>query len=205
MQDPLPSGPTTERPSVPGRTPSGLHVLKGRLVPLCDQQPERQSISLLLGRKGSSGADPIDPTPRFPRWRSFARRVLTARSPDLAVLGSALVVAGVDLDVVLPLVWQLVLGEARVHGTRLDAGVAVDALLGVEDPWFRCKAPRSHTPCADSPDTIDRQQPPGALVVQPRLKSSDTALPAGPPPRGRRRGVIAKRQHAIVEHATHVD
>src|ERR1700730_1463437 len=42
------------------------------------------------------------------------------------------VIVGVDLDVLLPLVGQLVLSEARVHRARLDAGVAVDALLGVD-------------------------------------------------------------------------
>src|SRR3954447_26299489 len=38
----------------------------------------------------------------------------------------------VDLDVLLPLVGNLVLGEARVDRAGLDAGVAVDALLGVD-------------------------------------------------------------------------
>src|SRR5579863_6079428 len=46
--------------------------------------------------------------------------------------GSALVVSGVDLDVLDPLVGQLVLGEAGVDRTRLDAGIAVDALRGVD-------------------------------------------------------------------------
>ena len=44
----------------------------------------------------------------------------------------ALVVVGVDLGVLLPLVGQLVLGEAGVDRAGLDAGVAVDALLGVD-------------------------------------------------------------------------
>src|ERR1700689_629739 len=39
---------------------------------------------------------------------------------------------GVDLRVLLPLLRQLILGEARVDGARLDTGVAVDALLGVD-------------------------------------------------------------------------
>src|SRR4051794_34814234 len=38
----------------------------------------------------------------------------------------------VDLDVLLPLVGNLVLGEARVDRAGLDAGVAVDALLGID-------------------------------------------------------------------------
>ena len=38
----------------------------------------------------------------------------------------------VDLRVARPLGRQLVLGEARVHGAGLDAGVAVDALLGID-------------------------------------------------------------------------
>src|SRR6185437_1478956 len=41
-------------------------------------------------------------------------------------------VVRVDLHVLLPLVGELVLGEAGVHGARLDARVAVDALLGVD-------------------------------------------------------------------------
>src|SRR6185312_1908296 len=41
-------------------------------------------------------------------------------------------VVGVDLGVLLPLVRELVLGEAGVDRARLDAGVAVDALLRVD-------------------------------------------------------------------------
>jgi hypothetical protein len=44
----------------------------------------------------------------------------------------SLVVGGVLLDVVLPLGRHLVLGGDRVDGARLHAGVAVDALLGVD-------------------------------------------------------------------------
>jgi putative transposase len=47
-------------------------------------------------------------------------------------LAGLLVVVRVDLDVVLPLVGQLVLGEAGVDRAGFDAGVAVDALLGVD-------------------------------------------------------------------------
>src|SRR5215218_6298349 len=46
--------------------------------------------------------------------------------------GLVLEVRRVDLDVALPLVRELVLGEAGVHRAGLDAGVAVDALLGVD-------------------------------------------------------------------------
>jgi hypothetical protein len=42
------------------------------------------------------------------------------------------VVVGVELRVLRPLVGELVLGEAGVHGTCLDARVAVDALLRVD-------------------------------------------------------------------------
>ena len=49
-----------------------------------------------------------------------------------AALARLLEVVGVDLDVALPLVRELVLGEAGVHRAGLDAGVAVDALLGVD-------------------------------------------------------------------------
>jgi hypothetical protein len=44
-----------------------------------------------------------------------------------------LVVVRVDLGEVLPLVGQLVLGEAGVDRAGLDAGVAVDALLRVDE------------------------------------------------------------------------
>ena len=46
---------------------------------------------------------------------------------------AARVVLRVDLREPLPLVGQLVLGEARVDRAGLDAGVAVDALLGVDE------------------------------------------------------------------------
>src|SRR3954465_13356990 len=45
---------------------------------------------------------------------------------------AVLEVLRVDLGEPLPLVGQLVLGEARVDRARLDAGVAVDALLRVD-------------------------------------------------------------------------
>src|SRR4051795_8938128 len=48
---------------------------------------------------------------------------------DLALV---LEVARVDLDVTLPLVGELILGEAGVHRAGLDAGVAVDALFRVD-------------------------------------------------------------------------
>src|SRR6185312_12067836 len=44
----------------------------------------------------------------------------------------ARVVLRVDLGVLGPLLGELVLGEAGIHGARLDAGVAVDALVGVD-------------------------------------------------------------------------
>src|ERR1700682_813930 len=39
---------------------------------------------------------------------------------------------GVDLDEIAPLLGNLVLGKDRVHGTRVDARAAVDALVGVD-------------------------------------------------------------------------
>src|SRR3954447_17146399 len=48
---------------------------------------------------------------------------------DLALV---LEVARVDLDVTLPLLRELVLGEAGVHRAGLDAGVAVDALVRID-------------------------------------------------------------------------
>src|SRR5689334_7536877 len=46
--------------------------------------------------------------------------------------GLALVVLGVDLGVLGPLGRKLVLGEAGVDRAGLDAGIAVDALVGVD-------------------------------------------------------------------------
>src|SRR4051812_15593859 len=45
---------------------------------------------------------------------------------------AAPVVGGIDLDEVPPLGGDLVLRGDRVYGTRLHAGIAVDALLGVD-------------------------------------------------------------------------
>src|SRR5262249_40748246 len=42
------------------------------------------------------------------------------------------VVVRVALRIAGPLLRELILGEARVNRTRLDAGIAVDALLGVD-------------------------------------------------------------------------
>lgn len=39
---------------------------------------------------------------------------------------------GVDLDALLPLLGQLVLREARVHGARLDTRVGVNAFLRID-------------------------------------------------------------------------
>ena len=55
-----------------------------------------------------------------------------ANTPDRTALG-LLVVVRVDLGVLLPLVGQLVLGEAGVDRAGLDAGIAVDALVGVDE------------------------------------------------------------------------
>ena len=52
--------------------------------------------------------------------------------PRRASACALLVVVGVDLDVLRPLLRELVLGEAGVHRAGLDAGVAVDALLRVD-------------------------------------------------------------------------
>src|SRR5829696_180187 len=53
---------------------------------------------------------------------------MRARQP----LGVLLVVLEVDLGVLGPFLGELVLGEAGVHGTGLDAGVAVDALVRID-------------------------------------------------------------------------
>src|SRR5712664_1614376 len=41
-------------------------------------------------------------------------------------------VVGVDRDEIAPLLRNLVLGEDRVHGARIDASAAIDALVGVD-------------------------------------------------------------------------
>src|SRR4051794_24093135 len=48
-------------------------------------------------------------------------------------LGLALVVVQVDLGVLRPLLGELVLGEAGVHRAGFDAGVAVDALIRIDE------------------------------------------------------------------------
>src|SRR5436190_246196 len=109
----------------------------------------------LLGRNGAttSAIDRIDATfraaaatalgdrelredARRRRAREGAAQVLTSRGGPLRAARprSGLVgeVLRVLLDVVRPLVGHLVLREAGVHGAGLDAGVAVDAFLGVD-------------------------------------------------------------------------
>src|ERR1700704_3515541 len=62
-------------------------------------------------------------------WRTALRR---STRGGLRSLGPFLVVVGVDLGVLLPFVGQLVLGEAGVDWAGLDAGVAIDAFLGID-------------------------------------------------------------------------
>ncbi len=57
---------------------------------------------------------------------------VTGTALPMAPSARLLVVLRVDLDVVLPLVGQLVLGKAGVDRACLDAGVAVDALLRID-------------------------------------------------------------------------
>src|SRR5215213_3907495 len=64
--------------------------------------------------------------------RCHATRHRVGLRDYLALARRLLEVVGVDLDEVLPLVGQLVLGEAGVHRAGLDARVAVDALLGID-------------------------------------------------------------------------
>src|SRR4051794_22463544 len=59
---------------------------------------------------------------------------MRARKPLLRVL---LVVLEVDLGVLGPLLGELVLGEAGVHWAGLDAGVAVDALVRIDEELLR--------------------------------------------------------------------
>src|SRR5437588_4479085 len=60
-------------------------------------------------------------------WRSAI-----TRPPPRPALGLGLVVLRVRLRVLLPLVRELVLREAGIDRAGLDAGVAVDALVGVD-------------------------------------------------------------------------
>src|SRR6476620_4286247 len=68
---------------------------------------------------------------RRPSWAlTPGRAEAGAAQPSAAgVVGE---VVRVDLRVLLPLVGQLVLGEARIDRAGLHAGVAVDALLGID-------------------------------------------------------------------------
>src|SRR4051812_1327089 len=64
-------------------------------------------------------------------------QIVRQTGPGIGVIrrgppSAALEVLGVDVAEALPLVGQLVLGEARVDRARLDARVAVDALLRVD-------------------------------------------------------------------------
>src|SRR3954452_6836249 len=63
-----------------------------------------------------------------PSVQSGKARILSATRAS----GLGLVVVRVHLRELLPLVGQLVLGEARVHRAGLDARIAVDALVGVD-------------------------------------------------------------------------
>src|SRR5437588_3892657 len=60
-------------------------------------------------------------------WRSAI-----TRPPPRQALGLGLVVLRVGLPVLLTLVRVLVLREAGIHRAGLDAGVAIDALVGVD-------------------------------------------------------------------------
>src|SRR5438067_10712927 len=96
----------------------------------------------LSGQPGSSPTDLV--TWPCERVRTTSAAIATSRAmpngeaSDICErrvarkLLAALEVSRVHLDVLLPLVRQLVLGEAGVNGTGLDACVAVDALLGVD-------------------------------------------------------------------------
>src|SRR4051794_38285880 len=69
---------------------------------------------------------------RSARQLGDSRRVTRERARDQAEL-RVRVVLRVDLDVLAPLVRELVLGETGVHRAGLDAGVAVDALVGIDE------------------------------------------------------------------------
>src|SRR5437588_12062576 len=56
----------------------------------------------------------------------------TAVEPSPPVASAIAVIVDVELGVLLPLLGQLVLGEARIDRAGFDTRVAVDALLGVD-------------------------------------------------------------------------
>src|SRR5215216_6750056 len=93
----------------------------------CGSQPAH--ISLTARRAPRPDRPPPQPTPMpapaagIPCWALDKRPSISAPREVLRVL----------LGVVRPLRGQLVLGEARVDGARLHAGVAVDALLGIDE------------------------------------------------------------------------
>src|SRR5581483_4487027 len=77
---------------------------------------------------GSRAGHGAASTTRAPR----ATLRLLARSADRRPSGGPIAVVGrVDLDVLLPLGRDLVLGRDRVHRAGLHARVAVDALVGI--------------------------------------------------------------------------
>src|SRR4051812_20048971 len=80
-------------------------------------------------RPGGIGRSPLS---KLEEYCSALRRTSSVVLIGWTLLRPRRVVLGVDLREALPLVGQLVLGEARVHGARLDARVAVDALLRVD-------------------------------------------------------------------------
>ena len=71
-------------------------------------------------------------SPRPARAADHRHRAADGALSVAAALGRRLEVLGVDVDELVPLVGELVLGEAGVDGAGLHAGIAVDALLGID-------------------------------------------------------------------------
>src|SRR4051812_27680978 len=80
-------------------------------------------------RPGGIGRSPLS---KLEEYCSALRRTSSVVLIGWTLLRPRRVVLRVDLREALPLVGQLVLREARVHGAGLDARVAVDALLGID-------------------------------------------------------------------------
>src|SRR5262249_12561071 len=92
-------------------------------------------------RPGRAGDRPRGSRPHRPGAGAAVRAAGPGRGPgraaeagrvELADGLAVCVVVGVALREAGPLLRELILGEARINRARLDAGIAVDALFGVD-------------------------------------------------------------------------
>src|SRR5581483_6927022 len=113
--DPPPSSP-------PSRSPTSAAAAGGETA------TSAQPIAIPRAIVRSCSAIPC--TPLGPPFR--ASDEATGARAGARRSGLRLVVLRADLGVLRPLLGELVLREAGVHGARLDAGVAVDALVRID-------------------------------------------------------------------------